>query len=343
MRLRGAQRGIALAFLGLGLAALLDARGLRKTAEIQRHGLVRDASVAVTRGLVDVSGALYLDRPRRRLQVAIGREHDDQIDTRISFRLPPPAGPLPVPASHPRGAHPRAPHRQHRAHRQPLPVFTAAHPLRVWVAGDSLAQVPGEALERLAAHVRPLDVLGVESRVSTGLGQPALYNWFTRIAQAIPELHPNVAVLSFGADDEHDYLGGVPAGRKIGKLGSPSWKAEYLRRVDGVTRELNAAHVYVVWLGLPVPGSDGYMKGFRVVNDVLRRAALRHRQRAAYIDTWHLLDNGHSGYTPYVRGAHGRLILARAADGIHYTAAGGDFVSQAILARLRTVYRLRVR
>jgi hypothetical protein len=338
MRLSSARRGIVLAFLGLGLAALLDARGLRKTAEIQRHGLTRDAAVAVTRQLVRVSGALYLDRPRKQLQIAIGRSDDDRIDTRIAFRLPPPAGPLPVHTRVAR-AHPRRAARVRRHEARPL--FTAAHPLRVWVAGDSLAQVPGEALERAAVHMRALDVIGIESRVSTGLGQPALYNWFTRIGDAIPQLHPNVAVLSFGADDEHDYLGGVPPGKHVGPLGSPSWKAEYLRRVDGVTRELNAAHVYVVWLGLPVPASDGYLRGFSVVNDVLKRGAFRNRRGAAYIDTWHLLDNGHGGYTPYVRGAHGRLILVRAADGIHYTAAGGDMVSSALLARLRAVYRLR--
>ena len=47
-----------------------------------------------------------------------------------------------------------------------LPVFTAKKPLRVWVAGDSLAQIPGEALERVGGAI---DVVGVESRLSTGL------------------------------------------------------------------------------------------------------------------------------------------------------------------------------
>jgi len=336
MGLRGARLAIVLAFLGLGLGALLDARGLRKTAEIQRQGVARDVAVHFTRGLVGVSSTLRLDRPRSELQGAIGREADDRIDTRIAFRLPPPAGPLPA---RPAQAAARK-HRGSKHARRERPLFTPKRPLRIWVAGDSLAQVPGEALERVAAHARSLDVVGVESRVSTGLGQPELYNWFTRIGEAVPQLHPNVAVLSFGADDEHDHLGGVPPGVTVGKLGSPSWKAEYFRRVDGVTRELTAAGVYVVWLGLPVPPSDGYVKGFRVVNDVLRRSVQRHDERAAYIDTWHLLDNGHSGWTPYIRKPNGRLVLVRAADGMHYTAAGADILSSAILARLRTVYRL---
>lgn len=321
MRLRGAGRGIALAFLGLGIAALLDAHGLRKTAEIQPQGTDRVVAVAVTRQLARASAFLHLDWPQHQLQVAIGRRNQDRIDTRVTFRLPPPAGPLPHPARHIKA---------------PRPVFRTGRPLRIWVAGDSLAQVPGEALERVAAKRRSLEIVGVESRLSTGLGQPALYNWFTRIAEAIPQLRPNAAVLSFGADDAHDYLGGLPKGRRIGPLGSPSWKDEYLRRVDGVIRELNASGVYVVWLGLPVPDSDSYARSFSVVNDVLRRAVQRHRRRAAYIDTWHMLDNGHSGFAAYLPDAHGHLVLMRAADGIHYTAAAGNAVARAILSRLRS-------
>ena len=127
----------------------------------------------MTRPLVRVSRALHLTTPRHDLQVAIGREHEDQIDSRVHLTLPPPAGPLPpVPAKH----------RTPRPHRPTKPVFTAAHPLRLWVAGDSLAQVPGDALERLGGAI---DVVGVESRLSTGLARPDLYNWYTRFNQLI--------------------------------------------------------------------------------------------------------------------------------------------------------------
>ena len=73
---------------------------------------------------------------------------------------------------------------------------TPAHPLRVWVAGDSLVVVPGESLERAAGSGGAIDVLGVESRVATGLGRPDVYNWFTRFPEAVRQLHPKVAVLS---------------------------------------------------------------------------------------------------------------------------------------------------
>jgi hypothetical protein len=148
-----AARGIAVLSLGLALAALLDAEGLRKQAQIQPQGFERRLALHLTRPLVAFSRALHLTTPRHELQVAIGREHEDRIDSEVHLGLPPPAAPVPQPV--PQKAKPRQPHRAKLR-------FTAAHPLRLWVAGDSLAQVPGQALERVGG---PVDVVKVESRL----------------------------------------------------------------------------------------------------------------------------------------------------------------------------------
>jgi hypothetical protein len=324
-----AGRGILILLLSLCLAALLDAEGLRKQAQIQQPGVGRDVALDVTRPLVRVSRALHMTTPRHDLQVAIGRRNEDQIDAGVHLALPPPAGPV-------ESSPPPTP-RQHRAQRPPKPVYTAAHPLRLWVAGDSLAQVPGDALERIGGAV---DVVGVESRLSTGLARPDLYNWYTRFNQLLAGVKPQVAVLSFGADDAHDYLAGVPGGKSVGGFGTPAWIAEYRRRVDGVTRELNAAGIRTVWLGLPIPDGPGFKHSFPIVNAILASVAARHPSRSQYVDTWHLLDSAHGKYTPYLR-VHGQLTLMRLPDGVHYTSAAGDLVAQAVLARLRTVYDLR--
>ncbi|HEX7625821.1 MAG TPA: DUF459 domain-containing protein [Gaiellaceae bacterium] len=317
-----AGRGVVVLSLGLALAALLQAEGLRKQAQIQPAGRERDFALAVTRPLVSVSHALRLTAPRHELQVALGRQDEDRIDTRVHLTLPPPAGPLP-----------RQPRKRPEPRRKPL--FTRAHPLRVWVAGDSLAQVPGQALERVGGAV---DVVGVESRLSTGLARPDLYNWFTRVQQAPAELRPNVAVFSFGADDAHGFMAGVPGGRKVGALGSASWNAEYRRRADGVTRELNALGIYVVWLGLPIPDGSGFKRSFPLVNAVLASVARAHPKTTTYVDTWHLLDDAHGRYTAYLR-VHGTLTLMRLPDGVHYTAAAGDLIASQVLTQLRRVYR----
>jgi hypothetical protein len=311
---------LLLAFL---LAALLDAEGLRKQAQIQPQGVERRLALDVTRPLLRVSHALHLTTPRHELQVAIGRSGEDRIDTRVRLTVPPPA-PIRPPAPTPKPTRPVK------------PLFTAVHPLRIWVAGDSLAQVPGDALERLGGAV---DVLGVESRLATGLARPDLYNWFTRFNQLIAGAKPQVAVLSFGADDAHDFMAGVPGGKHVGSLGSRSWVAEYTRRVDGVTRELNAAGIDTVWLGLPIPDGPGFKHSFPIVNAILASVAKRH-PRSTYVDIWHLLDSAQGKYTPYLR-VHGKLTLMRLPDGVHYTETAGDLIAARVLSDLRRSYRIR--
>ena len=315
-----AYKGIAVLALALFVAALLQAEGLRKQAEIQPSGFQRDLALRVTKPLVSVSRALHLTTPRHELQVAIGRANEDTIDTKVHLNLPPPATTPPV-------------SNKPRPHKPVKPLFTAAHPLRVWVAGDSLAQVPGDALERFGGAI---DVVGVESRLSTGLARTDLYNWFTRIQQAPRQLHPDVVVFSFGADDAHDYMGGA----HVGAFGSPSWIAEYRRRIDGVTRELNAEGIRVVWLGLPIPDGPGFKKSFPVVNTILEGVAHAHAKDAIYVDTWHRLDDFHGRYAQYLR-VHGKLMQVRASDGVHYTQAGGDLVAAEVVAQLRDWYRLK--
>jgi uncharacterized protein len=324
-----AYRGVFVLFLALVFAAVLQAEGLRKQATIQPAGIQRNIALAVTKPLVSFSRTLHLTTPRHELQVAIGRGNEDEIDTRVQLTLPPPAGPLP------KGTQP-ATGRRHAAAPPPKARFTPAHPLRVWVAGDSLAEVPGQALQRVGGTV---DVVGVESRLSTGLGRPDLYNWFVRIAEVPAQLHPNVAVLSFGADDAHSYMSGVPAGKTVGPLGSPSWDAEYERRANGVTAELNAKGIYVVWLGLPNTDHHGFRESFPVVNRILGHVVAKHKTMSTFVNTWTLLSDKHGHYASYLR-VHGKLELMRLSDGTHYTAAAGDLIAAQVLKQLDAVYRL---
>jgi uncharacterized protein len=317
---QSAARSIAVCLLTLVFASLLNARGIRKTAEIQQPGVQRRVALAVARPLVDVSAFLHLTAPRHGIQVALGRQSWDQIDTQVHFTVPL-ARAVTVPAR-------VTPHRR----RAVLPRFTAGHPLRVWVAGDSLAEVPGQGLERVAGS--SVDIVDVESRLSTGLARPDLYNWFLRIPAAVRQFGPRVVVFSFGADDAHDYLAGVPSGKTVGPLGSPSWDAEYRRRVEGVTHELAARGIYVVWLGLPIPDGSGFRHSFPIVNRILAAVAKSNPRSSTYVDTWHLLDDAHGRYTAYLR-VKGKLTLMRLPDGVHYTPAAGDLVARQVLKQLR--------
>lgn len=322
--------------LTLVAAAFLNAEGLRKTAHIQPPGTERQVAIWVTSRLAGTSHFLYLDRPRHALKVAIGRGEDDVIDTRVVL------GPLPTP--HPAKHTPpstRTPAKQphHRSRPAVKETYTAGHPLRVWVAGDSLAEVPGQSLEQITGEHSSVNVVAVESRLATGLTRPDVYNWFTRLRQAVTALNPRVAVLSFGADDSHDYMTGLPAGRSLGSIGSASWAAEYRRRVAGVTRELNAAGVYVIWLGVPISSSPDRNVRFRFIDHILSSVARADGSGAAYIDAYSLFARG-GEYHDYLRDRSGQLVLMRAADGVHYTPPAGNLVAKAVIAQLGRAFNL---
>ena len=345
-RTTSAAQAFAVIVLTLVAAAFLNAQGLRKTAHIQPPGTQRNVSVWLASRLADTSHFLYLDRPRHELKVALGRSDDDVIDTRVVLgpapkppvKKPPvtttPSTTTPSTTTSPTTTSP---------HQHPQPAakerFTAAHPLRVWVAGDSLAEVPGQSLERITGEGGSIDVLTVESRLATGLTRPDVYNWFTRFPQAVAHLKPRVAVLSFGADDSHDYMTGGPAGASIGPIGSASWAREYRRRVAGVTSELNADGVYVVWLGIPISRSPDRNVRFRFIDHILASVARADPKGASYIDAYSLFARG-GEYHDYLRSPSGQLVLMRAADGVHYTSPAGDLVANAVIARLRQVFDL---
>src|SRR5262249_8755636 len=311
--------------------SLLNAHGLRRTALVQPPGPRRDVALALTKPLVQVSDALYLDRPRGELKSALGRSDDDKVDTTIAL----PVVPVAPPPQHVVAHHPR------RRTVSRRPAFSSSQPLRVWVAGDSLAQVPGEALERTAGTRGALAIVGLERRFDTGLTRPDLYNWFTRLPGVVSDLKPRVAVLFFGADDEHDYMSGVPAGRSLGPLGSASWDAEYRRRVDAVTEELVASSAYVVWVGLPITRGGGYRFGFRTVNHILEAAVAANPGQPGYVDPCRLSAYRRGKYADYLPNAHGRLLLMRAPDGVHYEPAAGDLIAAQVVGRLRTLFDLR--
>ncbi|MDX6645753.1 MAG: uncharacterized protein QOK40_1480 [Miltoncostaeaceae bacterium] len=317
---------ILVAVLAIAIGALLNANGLRKTAQIQSAGWQRDLALALTQPLADLSHALYLDRPRQWLKEALGRGADDRIVRSIT--LPAPGG-----ATGPGGGPSRVPRPQAK------PVFSPAKPLRVWIAGDSLVVVPGQSLLQLVARNRVMKPAGeIDGRVATGLTRPDVFDWFDHVRAQMRTLRPTAVVVSFGANDGHNYMTGLPAGVSIGTLGSPSWTREYARRVGGFMDLVIQRGGYLFWIGAPIARSPTQSRSFATIDRIVRREADK-RTRAYFIDTASLLSPGGS-FEEYLPNAQGELIRVRAADGVHFAPAGGDRVAAKVLESFRQAFDL---
>ncbi len=321
-RLHSAGAAIAVSTAALAIALLLNAPGLHKSATTQQEGWKRDVALAVTGPLESISGALYLDQPRRALKSTLGRSDDDAIDTAVAA----PQAPRTVGAGTPAGA----PKRER---------FTPRKKLRIWIAGDSLVVVPGESVLREIAGNEAFDASdALEGRIATGLERPDVFNWFTHVREVMTKRKPRAVVLMFGGNDDHGFMTGVPEGREVGTFGSPTWRAEYRRRVATVMDTITRNGGFLVWVGLPISRDADQTLRYDLINAIVQTEAAKRKGRAAYLDTYFFFAGEDGGYAQYVEDATGKLVRMRADDGVHFERAAGDLIADKVVDLLGERY-----
>ena len=300
------------------VGGLLNAPGIRKTANAQPVGLTRDLARLVAEPLYDVSHFLRIDQFRRALQSATGRSGDDDIDTALP-------GPITPPDTAPTTATTRPPAKR---------AFSPTTRMSVWVGGDSLAITPGQSFVAAVPGTEVVDVVGnaVDGRVATGLARPELFNWPQHMLEVIAQDDPDVVVLTLGSNDDQTLTGD----RGVGPFGSEAWIDEYRRRVGGmmdtVTSDRGRA---LVWLGVPIMRNEERSETrYRVINDIVREEAAKRPGRVFYVDLYDRFTVD-GGYADFVDG-----VQVRTPDGIHFSRDGGNVVAQVVIDQLGRMYDL---
>lgn len=305
-----AGHALAVTLVALLAGAVLNAQALLATAERQPFGWRRSVGVALAKPVARVTAFAGLDRPRRALDRALGHREPDRA---------------PAPPQHGAGASGPTTTVTTAPPRTP----TADNPLRLWIAGDSMAQVFGQSLVNKSVETGVIDAT-LDYRISSGLTRPDFFDWPAHLRAELAERRPETVVLVFGANDAQGLLldgHAVP-------YGTPAWFSEYRRRVDDVLSITTAGGRRVVWVGLPVMRSATYSAHVRQLNDVYREAVERY-PGATFVDSWNLFAGPDGGYDAYAHPENGAPVLLRQADGIHLTRAGGDRLAEVVLDRIR--------
>jgi hypothetical protein len=319
-RLRSAGSAIVVCALALGLAVLLNAEGLHKSATIQPEGWKRDLALTFTEPLVSTSEAFLLDRPREGLKAALGRSEDDEIDTGVA---------VPEPAGEPAG---EPPSRE---------KFSPEKKLRIWIAGDSLVVVPGQSLLRAIGGRSSMEAVDeVDGRIASGLERPDVFNWFKHIPKVLKEERPRAVVLMFGGNDDHGFMTGLPPGRELDGFAGPAWTEEYRRRVGGIMDSVTRAGAFLVWIGLPITNDPEQTARFDTINGIAQTEAGERPGRVAYLDTYFFFAGDDGGYSEYLANPSGTLVKMRADDGVHFERAAGDLIARKVLSLLNQRYDL---
>jgi uncharacterized protein len=333
--------------VGLGLAALLNAGAMERSADGSSYGLRRTVSLAVLHPLSRVSSALGLDRPRAALDALTGHggsphESGSGGDTVLA------SGPAPsfssrhapelvstgeqgqideVPTPDP-DQPPAIRISRHIPAHYLRPAWTAEQPLRLWVGGDSVSGFLTIELVNMAGDTGVINAHG-HYKISTGLSRPDYYDWPAHLAEDMAQYDPEVVIFMLGANDDQP----LSVGGNVYSFGSDQWRAEYARRVGQVMDMLVNQHRLVFWVGQPVMRSPDFNDRMSVMNNIYQAQAAT-RPDVTFIDSRPTLADGSGAYADYLPDGGG-LTLMRAPDGIHLTPAGGARLARAVLDAVR--------
>ena len=222
----------------------------------------------------------------------------------------------------------------------PKPAFDATRPLRVWIAGDSLVEVPGQAIQRAAGPETAVKVLGVESRLSTGLSRPDLYNWFVRFGEAISQSAPDRGRLLLRRR-RCPRLHGRRARRAQARAArQPELERRVptpcRRRDPGVRSRRGSRPCGSGSRSPPAAATRGASRSsMRSCGPSPER--IRRRRGTSTPGTCSTARRGK--YTQYLR-LGGKVTLLRSADGIHFTDAAGDLIAVEVMEAFRELYDL---
>ena len=204
-------------------------------------------------------------------------------------------------------------------------ALTPADPLRLWIAGDSLAGSIGPSLGELTANTGVVQPQ-YDSRVSSGLLTPDFYDWPKHAEQQLALLNPEVVVFIVGTNDANVW--------------SAKLADEYRIRTEAMMRELvGTKHRDVYWVGAPVAQAKQLESGVIEVNRI-QRAAAAAVPGVTYVDAHAIFDDTNGDYQTRFADQFGRTQIMRAGDGVHFSVAGADLISADIFGLINAEWKI---
>jgi len=187
-------------------------------------------------------------------------------------------------------------------------------PKSVIVIGDSLAEGIYAGFYRL---MKPAGKINVQkkTRINTGLVRYDKYNWLDTVNRIAASKKFDVAIVSFGANDQISFRG---KGRPT-HFGEEKWPVLYEQRIGDIVTRLKKAGIRVYWVGLPIVNKPRFKKDYEFLNRIFKKAAIANG--AQYIDTWQALAPD-GKYSDFGKDINGKKFLLRNTDGIHFTPDG---------------------
>lgn len=316
--------------IGLLLAALLNAQGLRRQAEAMDYGKERTFMIGLTAPFNAIASVLQINRVHRAMDAALGR--GDQTQSGLATRT---TTPSPTPSVTASGS------AKPSASGSPKPaggIFTPtkANPLYTYVAGDSMAMIFGQSFQAMASRTGVIKT-ALDYKVSSGLVRPDFFDWPKRIKAQVASYKPTTAVFVAGANDGQ----GISTASGPVAYGTKEWDTIYSERVGQAMDLLGSkGQRQVFWVGMPNAKNTEQSAIYKHI-DALAIAEAKQRPWVHYVDTYKLFSTAGGGYSDYLTSLAGKSELVRQSDGVHWTRPGGDMAADAVLKAMAKVYKFK--
>jgi hypothetical protein len=206
---------------------------------------------------------------------------------------------------------------------------SSANPATVYIVGDSDAGTFGPYLETLLDGTLIVDT-ELNYQVSSGLARPDFFDWPEELATTLPEVDPDIVVVTFGGNDSQGLS--LPQDELEWVVGDPvaneeAWSEEYTRRAGEVMDLLLENDRSVIWVGIPNDDNPDVTAKL-AIQDRAVKAAAAERPDVVFIDTWDRFSGRSGGWAEFVidpRDGEGKDV--RADDGFHLNVAGAEILA----------------
>jgi hypothetical protein len=247
----------------------------------------------------------------------------------------------------PESAPPPPPRKTKRAeHKDYVPAITTRAPgapggapvqatFHVEVIGDSLASEAVEGLNEAFAGKPEIGVVN-RARDPSGLVRNDYYDWdkFAAENAAAPD-KADIVVVLVGINDGQALHDGADAYDTL----SDKWTERYAARVEALATPYVAAHIPVVWVGLPPMRADRSNIQAAKFNEIYRQHA--EKAGAKFIDIFDAFADQNGQYDAFGPNVDGQNVKLRASDGIHFTKAGARKLAHFLEAEIKRVFEKR--
>ncbi len=213
-------------------------------------------------------------------------------------------------------------------------TVSAANPMRLYVAGDSFAEWLGADLTTFGQRSGVVST-STDGKISSGLANPAFFDWPARLHQTLAATPPDVVVIILGANDLH----GISTSAGYFEPGEPGWITGYGQLQGEIMDIVGSYGAQLYWLGQP-PMRDPYQNAAAQAVNIAAQAQISTRPWVHYVDSWTLLSDPAGNYTNAIVDVTGRSVIVRQADGLHLSREGTTWLATATYSQIRRDWHL---